>query len=145
MPTLTKEKQEESIGIVIQATEISESKETKTTSKPMDEFCNCLVQSIDEALCSLGEPVKNTIYQNLCDIYKINKENLPQNIAEFSKFIQKIGCGGIEFKIIKNLNAKLKAKKFHSDVEVSIWMLRQTSFVEYVSNLRGEYESHCNY
>ena len=55
-----------------------------------EQFNKLLVEAIDDALTTLGEPVKNTftnIYENDFDL---NKDEIPKKIDEFSFIIHNI-------------------------------------------------------
>ena len=110
------------------------------------QFRELLIESIDEALCSLGEPVKNTIYQHLNEDFKITKHNIPERMEEFSDLLHKVfglGASRLEVRFIKNLNAKLNAAdpKKESDMGSSKWIVMEMSFTQYVSDAQKEFES----
>jgi hypothetical protein len=70
-----------------------------------------LVKAIDEVLCSLGEPVKNQVYILLEKDFSITKNNLPQQITEFSKLIHRlfgVHAHLIEIKCMKIFYSKMK-------------------------------------
>jgi hypothetical protein len=70
-----------------------------------------LVEAIDEVLCSLGEPIKNQVYMLLEKDFSITKNNLPQQIAEFSRLIYRLfGAQAIliEIKCMKSFYDKIK-------------------------------------
>jgi hypothetical protein len=70
-----------------------------------------LVEAIDEVLCSLGEPVKNQVYMLLEKDFSITKNNLPQQIAEFSKLIYSlfsVHANLIEIQCMKSFYSKIK-------------------------------------
>lgn len=74
-----------------------------------------LVESIDEVLCSLGEPVKNHIYARLENDFSITKNSLPQQIGEFSKFLYRIfgpHARLIEIKCMKTFYSKIKIDQY---------------------------------
>jgi len=90
-----------------------------------------LIQAIDEVLTSLGEPVKNTLYQQL-ETFKICKENIPNKLDEFLLLIHKIfGMGGnrLELKFAKNLQAKMNTNTYsETDLSLSNWIANEMSF-----------------
>ena len=109
------------------------------------QFRELLIEAIDEALCSLGEPVKNTIYQHLNDDFKITKNDIPERMEEFSELLHKVfglGASRLEVRFIKNLNAKLNAadSKNHSDLGSSKWIVMEMSFTKYVCDAQKEFE-----
>ncbi len=93
------------------------------------QFRELLIEAIDEALCSLGEPVKNTIYQHLNDDFKIAKNDIPERMEEFSELLHKVfglGASRLEVRFIKNLNAKVNAvEKKEADLGASKWIVME--------------------
>jgi hypothetical protein len=82
------------------------------------DFCekqinDILLESIDFVLSSLGEPVKNTVYIQLQAAFKIEKNEIPQNIAEFRDFMHQVlgsGFHRLERKLITIIDEKMMAK-----------------------------------
>jgi len=75
-------------------------------------FDQLLVEAIDEVLGSLGEPVKNHLYIHLENDYLITKEELPQQIEEFSHFLFRIfgtSANNLEIRFMRTLYSKIKA------------------------------------
>ena len=118
-----------------------------TKENPLHEkFDEFLIEAIDEALSSLGEPVKNTVYDHLENDFSIPKNEIPQKLAEFSHIIHKIfgmGASRLEIKFMKNLNSKVKANVQMPEYEwpLSKWIITEMSFKEYVNNIRKDYET----
>ena len=84
-----------------------------------------LVEAIDEVLGSLGEPVKNQVYMLLENDFAITKHILPQQIAEFSKFLYRMF--GPQAKLIE-----IKCmKKFYSKIENDQQIGNRTMTFEY--------------
>jgi hypothetical protein len=113
------------------------------------QFRELLIEAIDEALCSLGEPVKNTIYQHLHEDFKITKNNIPERMEEFSELLHKVfglGASRLEVRFIKNLNAKLNAaeSKTGDDLGSSKWIVMEMSFTKYVCDAQKEFECKAN-
>jgi hypothetical protein len=108
-----------------------------------EQFRELLIESIDEALCSLGEPVKNTIYQQLGN-FKITKNNIPERMEEFSELLHKVfglGASRLEVRFIKNLNSKLNTTESkEADMGSSKWIVMEMSFTQYVSDAQKEFE-----
>jgi hypothetical protein len=107
-----------------------------------------LIQSIDEALTSLGEPVKNTIYFQLENNFNIPKKEIPDQIEEFTNIMHKIfglGASRLEIRFMNKLNSKIKVSVETKRVEwpLSKWIVDDMSFTEYVQRIREEYCS-CN-
>ena len=73
-------------------------------------FDELLVSAIDEALSSLGESVKQSIYFHIEHKFHVARNEIPGNLEEFQEGLDKIfGAGArfIEILIMKNLHAKL--------------------------------------
>ncbi len=111
-----------------------------------EQFDDFLIQAIDEALASLGEPVKNTVYQHLEVDFNIPKNEIPEKIGEFSSIMHKIfGLGACRFerKFMKNLNSKVQADIDWPECEGSLskWIVSEVSFEKYVIKIRKSYET----
>jgi hypothetical protein len=75
-----------------------------------NEFNKLLVSAIDEALTSLGESVKQSIYFHIEHTFEVPRDRIPENIVEFQGGLEKIfGAGAqyIEITIMKNLHSKI--------------------------------------
>ena len=86
-----------------------------------------MLSAIDEALNSLGESVKQSIYFHIENRFSVTRNEIPENLAEFQGGLEKIfgtGARFIEILIMKNL---------HSKVGLPLIMeSKQFEFVEYV-------------
>ena len=107
-------------------------------------FDRFLIESIDEALSSLGVPVKNTVYFQLENSFNIPKNEIPKQIDKFSDIIHKIfgfGASRLEVMIIKNLCSKIKVSIEFAEYEwpLSKWIINDISFSEYVFSARKNY------
>ena len=153
MTSSYEEVQSEKVGFLLDTNlennqqEQSAKEELTMASKSViaQQFRELLIESIDEALCSLGEPVKNTIYQHLNEDFKITKNNIPERMEEFSELLHKVfglGASRLEVRFIKNLNAKLNAAepKKQSDMGSSKWIVMEMSFTKYVCDAQKEFE-----
>ena len=112
------------------------------------EFDGFLIEAIDESLTSLGEPVKNAVFQHLQNDFGIEKKKIPSQIEKFSDIIHKIfglGACRLEIKFMKNLNSKLEVSIQWPEYEwpLSKWILTDMSFVEYVHHIRKNYGVQC--
>jgi hypothetical protein len=100
--------------------------DVRTLAK-VGEFDKLLVNAIDDALNSLGESVKQSIYFHIENKFKVPRDKIPENLAEFQGGLEKIfGAGAqfIEILIMKNL---------HSKVGLPLKMeSKQLEFVDYV-------------
>jgi hypothetical protein len=74
------------------------------------DFDPLLLASIDEALLSLGESVKKSIYFHLEKNFKVTRNDIPAHLAQFQTGLEKIfglGARFLEILIMKNLYAKI--------------------------------------
>ncbi len=117
------------------------SKEKDILFKEFDRF---LLEAIDDALTSLGGPVKNAVYQHLQDDFGIERSMLAGQIDKFSDIIHRIfglGASRLEIKFMKNLNEKIKVNLRwpEFDYPESNWLIKDISFFEYVCEARRSY------
>jgi hypothetical protein len=108
------------------------------------EFDRLLVESIDEGLASLGEAVKNSVYQHLSDDFGIEKSNIPAMILCFSDIMHKIfglGANRLEIRFMKNLNSKLEVEFDWPEMKgpCARWFVTEILFTDYVANMRKSY------
>lgn len=114
---------------------------TSQIEKKFDEY---LIESIDEALTSLGAPVKNTVYFQLENNFNIPKDEIPKQIDEFTDILHKIfglGASRLELKFMKNLYAKIQVSIERQEFEwpLSKWIVDDMSFTDYVHDMRENY------
>ena len=105
----------------------------------------CLKQSM-KPYHLLEIPVKNAVYFHLQNNFKINKNEIPQRIDEFSNIIHKIfgsGAGRLEIKFMKTLNSKINVNIHwpEHDSPLSKWLVIDMSFMEYVQLTRKNYKA----
>jgi hypothetical protein len=105
----------------------------------LEEFNKLLFESVDEALSSLGEAVKNTLYLHLKNDFNIKPEEIPNKICEFSDILHKIfglGARRLELKCMKNLCEKVRVSIAWPEYEwpMSKWFVNDITFPEYVTN-----------
>lgn len=128
---------------------LDQNKELQTPNvSTQEKFNECLIQAVDEALTSLGEPVKNTVYFKLENNFSIPKSEIPAQIDEFTNIMHKIfglGASRLEIKFMKNLYSKIKTNVEINGCEwpLSNWIVEDISFTEYVQKTREEY-CNCN-
>ena len=92
-------------------------------------FDELLLTAIDEALISLGESVKQSIYFHMESKFCVPRQEIPDNLNQFQAGLEKIfGAGArfIEILIMKNLHAKI-GQQLEMEKECSL------EFVEYMS------------
>ncbi|MEM2463251.1 MAG: hypothetical protein QXY07_01040 [Candidatus Bathyarchaeia archaeon] len=69
-------------------------------------FDELLLEAVDEALSTLGDSAKQSIYFHLQDKFKISREDIPKRISEFAEGLEKIfglGARFLEIMIMKRL------------------------------------------
>ena len=74
------------------------------------EFGKLLVSAIDDALNSMGESVKQSIYFHIEHKFKVPRDKIPENLIEFQGGLEKIfgtAAQFIEILIMKNLRSKI--------------------------------------
>ena len=92
-------------------------------------FDELLLTAIDEALTSLGESVRQSIYFHIESKFCVPRQDIPDNLNQFQEGLEKIfGAGArfIEILIMKNLHAKI-GQQVEMEKECPL------EFVEYVS------------
>ena len=119
---------------------------TSSKSFRQEQFDKFLVQAIDEALVSLGEPVKNTFYQHLTDDFGITKDDIPNKLGEFCNIIHKIfglGASRLEMKFMRNLSSLAKTSDNWPEYEwpLAKWIVMEVSFEEFIHKVRSGYEA----
>lgn len=91
------------------------------------EFDKLLISAIDEALTSLGESVKQSIYFHIEHTFNVARAEIPENLEGFQRGLEKIlgtGARFIEILIMKNLHMRIGLPlKVES---------KQLEFVEYI-------------
>ncbi len=105
-------------------------------------FDKLLSEAIDEELCSLGEPIKNYLYNHLENNYGIQKQEIPKKIIIFSKMLHKIfglGASRLEIKFMEKLYSKIKVKIEFPEDNWSKWIENDASFSAYVEELRQSF------
>lgn len=78
-----------------------------TQSNPR--FSRLLLEAVDEALSSLGDSVKQTIYFHLQKTFEINKQEIPDKIEEFANALEEmfgLGAKLLEIRIMKSFYEK---------------------------------------
>jgi len=77
---------------------------------PRGDFERFLLEAVDEGLSSLGESSKQAVYYHLEKGFKIKKHEIPNNVEDFEKAIEKIfgmGASFLEILIMKRLFEKV--------------------------------------
>lgn len=118
-------------------------KEKISKRRKFDEF---LLEAIDEALSSLGDPIKNTLYFQLEESFKIPKDEIPKHIDGFSDFLYELfglGASRLEAECMRNLHSNINVNIQVTEEEgsVSKWIIDGMTFEDYVYCARNNY---CN-
>jgi len=102
-------------------------------------FDKLLLIAIDEALSSLGESAKQSIYFHI-ETSNVTRNKISENLQEFQAGLEKIfgiGARFIEILIMKNLYAKIGQPLI---VEKS----DQLEFIEYVNTAKQSFLKNCH-
>ena len=102
------------------------------------EFDEILLSAIDNALISLGESVKKSIYYHLEEQFQLKRNQIPNQLNKFQKAIEQIfgsGARFLEILIMKNLYLK---------AGVTVSMEEKVSFIDYVKELKHIYMEKAN-
>lgn len=98
-------------------------------------FNDILLRAVDDALSSLGNSAKQSIYFHLENKFGIEKEGIANNIKEFECGLHKIfgvGAKYIEILIMKSLHDRLhRPLEWEADKELV--------FVDYINAARQSY------
>jgi hypothetical protein len=102
------------------------------TGKSFEEI---LLEAVDEALASLGESAKQSIYYHLEERFKIPREEIPNRVEDFAEGLEKIfgmGARFLEILIMKKLYDRIgKPLEWNEDKEFA--------FVNYVEAARRSF------
>jgi hypothetical protein len=108
--------------------------EVRKVPKKSKNFNELLIEAIDEALNSLGESVKQSIYFHIENKF-VAKQDIPENIKGFQGGLEKIfGAGAqfIEILIMKNLHAKI-------GITLTVESDNPLEFVNYVNAVKQSF------
>ena len=106
------------------------------TGKSKD-FGKLLLDSIDEALLSLGELALQSVYFHIEKNFAVKPEEIPGNLEHFQLALEKIfGIGSrfIEILIMKNLYAKI-GRPLHIENN------KHLEFIKYVEAARKNFQA----
>ena len=98
-------------------------------------FDALLLSAIDEALASLGESAKQSIYFHIEKKSGVSSSSIPVNLGEFQAGLEKIfgvGARFIEILVMKNLYTKI-GQPLEMDKDC------QLEFMEYVATAKRSY------
>jgi hypothetical protein len=103
-------------------------------------FDDLLLEAIDEALASLGENVKTAVYFYLETSFNIERQEIPERIAEFSDALDRIfslGARHLEVLFMRTLHAKIKL--FCQWPTWCKWVIPDVTFTEYVRLMKEKF------
>lgn len=99
-----------------------------------------LLETIDEALSSLGETQKTAIYHHLEKTFNIKRQEIPEKVDDFSSALERLfglGAKHLEILFMKTLYVKV----MHVRDRVSgQWTAPEVTFEAYVDFMRQIYE-----
>ena len=109
-------------------------------------FQRILLEAVDEALASLGENVKTSIYFHLEESFKVKRHDIPQKIDVFSDALERIfspGARHLEILFIKSLHAKIGVtyKWPVHEWSLSKWFVPEMTFQEYIRLIQQNFEA----
>lgn len=89
-----------------------------------------LLEAVEEGLSSLGDSPKRAIFFHLENSFEISKDNIPTNLTEFSKALEKIFGPGASYL------EKLIAKRLYEKLGLEFEEIENWDFFEYVNNVK---------
>jgi hypothetical protein len=100
---------------------------------PVKEFEGLLLESIDKALSSMGEGLKNAAYVRLQESFGIAKQEIPYNVEAFTKTVESV---------LGSEASRLKILILRQLYEKNGWSFRKNEFndlgfLEYLERARG--------
>lgn len=103
------------------------------------DFGKLLLGSIDDALGSMGESAKQSVYFHMERTYKVARNEIPENLPQFQEGLEKIfGVSArlMDILIMKNLYAKV-GHPFIMEKN------QQLEFIKYVNAARQSFMKEC--
>jgi len=97
---------------------------------PQNNLNEIILAAVEDGLSSLGDSPKQAIIFHLETSFNIKKEQIPENLTEFTKALEKIfgpGASYLEKLIVKNLSEKLG---------LELESLENTDFLDSVESLK---------
>jgi hypothetical protein len=116
----------------------ADSVRAEMTDKTKD-FDELLLSSIDEALLSIGESARESIFFHVEHSYNLSKNDIPANLDQFQFALEKIfGVGSryLEILIMKNLYRRISQR-------LRIEQISELEFVKYVCAAKNSYMKEC--
>ena len=103
-------------------------------------FYQVLLEAVEEAFTSLGEPVEQKIFCTLEKSFGIRRSEIPRRIEDFSAALEKIfGLGAVqlEISVVKRLHKKVLTEYKWNAPE---WVVKELTFKEYVNIVKQNFE-----
>jgi len=89
-----------------------------------------LLSAVEEGLSTLGDSPKQAILYHLEAHFKIKKDNIPTNLTEFAKALEKIFGPGADY--LEKLIAKRLSEKLNVECDCG----ESINFIECVDNIK---------
>jgi hypothetical protein len=103
-------------------------------------FNKILLEAIDDALSSLSESVKESIYYHLERIFNIKKYEIPHRIDDFSDALERIfglGARPLEIMFMKHLHNRIGLV---CKWDLPKWVVPELTFKQYVLLMKQNFE-----
>lgn len=97
---------------------------------PNNELRKTLLEAIEDGISSLGDSPKQAIFFHLENSFQIGKENIPANVNEFAKALEKIFGPGATYL------EKLIARRLYEKLGLDFEEVENWNFLEYVDNAK---------
>jgi hypothetical protein len=97
---------------------------------PTKSFQKTLLDAIDEGLSSLGESSKQAIFFHIELSFRLKKDEIPTNLTEFSKALEKLFGAGAEYL------EKVIAKRLYFRLGLEFEDAEYFDFLECIENLK---------
>jgi hypothetical protein len=103
-------------------------------------FNEILLEAIDDALSSLSESVKESMYHHLEKTFNIKKYEIPYRIDDFSGALERIfglGARPLEIMFMKHLHSRIGVV---CRWDLPKWVVPDLTFKQYVQLMRQNFE-----
>ena len=107
-------------------------------------FNELLIAAIDDELSLLGELVKNSFYVHLENTSGIGKDDIPQQVEEFSKVLHRffgLDASRLEIRFLRSLYLKLKVEFEFPEIDLCEWIESEFSFAGCINYMKRNFES----
>jgi hypothetical protein len=107
---------------------LAQADDKASVSNELTRLQNALLESVDEGFLSLGETMRDVLYQYIHSKYQLRREEIPDHLETFHQALQGLDAGAkiMEKLIAKNLCMRLGLKF----TERADWTL-----IDYMNNL----------